>query len=192
MRQAMSRPRRWLVPRLIVVAVGIIVVAVLTALAQQWVPRWWAEVTGDTSEGQGVVYNVADGDTLTVTAGGEKVKIRLLGIDAPEVAHGGDPAGCGGSEAKQTLQAMLPKGATVSWVTDPISDQVDVYGRVLAYVAADGIEDVGLALIEQGMVEAWVPKGEPYPARWADYMAAQKAAQKVKTGSWAVCPALGR
>jgi endonuclease YncB( thermonuclease family) len=130
---------------------------------------------------------------LTVLdSAGEKVKIRLLGIDAPELAHFGDPAGCGGVEAKDALVAMLPKGAEVTWVTDPIADQADVYGRVLAYVSGPGVDDVALALIEQGRAAAWVPSGEPHPTRWSSYTSAQKTAQNGAVGSWAICSELGR
>lgn len=37
------------------------------------------------------VVSVADGDTLTVSSRGKKEKLRLCGIDAPEVAHGRKP-----------------------------------------------------------------------------------------------------
>ena len=38
------------------------------------------------------VQRIADGDTLTaISANGTKLRIRLLGIDAPEIAHGTNP-----------------------------------------------------------------------------------------------------
>jgi len=38
------------------------------------------------------VDRVSDGDTLTaMTENGTKLRIRLLGIDAPEIAHGDEP-----------------------------------------------------------------------------------------------------
>jgi len=144
-------------------------------------------------ENTGVVYSIADGDTLTaLDESGKKVRIRLLGIDAPEISHGSTPADCGGPEAKEALSAMVTEGDSVTWVTDPISDPVDVYGRVLAYISTADINDLGLMLLEQGRVEAWVPKGEPYPTRWGQYVSAQKTAQMAGEGSWSQCQTLGR
>jgi len=141
----------------------------------------------------GTVYSVADGDTFTMTASnGTKTKVRVLGIDAPEMAENGNPAECGAAAAKTAMQAMLPKGAPVTIVTDPVSDQTDRYGRVLAYASTKTVADVGLQQIQSGLAEAWVPSGEPHNTRWAQYTAAETTAKTSHTGSWATCPQLGR
>jgi micrococcal nuclease len=173
---------RFAVPLIVVVVIG---------LTCYWISARSDDEAG-TSAGRGTVYSVADGDTLTVLSDGRKVKIRVLGIDAPEIAHGAEPADCGGPQAAAAASTMLPVGSPVTWATDPISDQKDVYGRVLAYVATSDIPDVGLALIEQGLVEAWVPSGEPHPTRWGGYIAAQRTAHDGDVGSWAACRTLGR
>jgi len=178
--------------RVVVLLVVALVVAGAVLVKTGVAGRWWQGQTGATTSGSATVVSVADGDTLTVKDGGQTVKIRLLGIDAPEIAHGATPAGCGGPEAKDALVAMLPRGTAVSYVTDPIADQVDQYGRVLAYVATDGVPDVALALLEQGRAEAWVPSGEPHPTRWNTYVTAQRKAQGARTGSWSLCSTLGR
>jgi micrococcal nuclease len=137
------------------------------------------------------VTSVADGDTFTgrnVT--GAKVKVRMLSIDAPELAHDGNKAACGSGEAAARLRALL-SGQTVSLVADPRADATDRYGRRLAYVELDG-RDVALQLVSEGLVEAWYPRGEPEPARFAGYADAQHAASKKRAGSWATCSNLGR
>jgi micrococcal nuclease len=144
------------------------------------------------AESSGVVAGVVDGDTVRITTDGDEVTVRLLGIDAPEIAHGSDPADCGGPEAKTALAELLPVGTEVTVTTDPVSDQADRYGRTLAYVAAPGVEDVALELIERGLVAAWVPDGEPEPTRYQDYEDAQNAAQEASEGSWRLCGTLGR
>lgn len=173
-------------------AIALGVVIILIAVGQVVLPGLWAKWFADTTSGTGIVYSVADGDTVTLVVDGEKVKIRLLGIDSPEVAHGANPAGCGGEEAKAALVVMLPKGTQVAYVTDGVADQVDRYGRVLAYVSTADVADVGLAMIDQGHAEAWVPAGEPHPDRWSAYVKAQEKAQKNSVGSWANCDHLGR
>jgi len=141
----------------------------------------------------GTVFSVADGDTFTmVTSDGAKTKVRVLGIDAPEMAEYGNPAECGAADAKAALQAMLPKGTAVTIVTDPVSDQADRYGRVLAYATTKTVPDVGLRQIEAGLAEAWVPSGEPHNTRWAQYTAAEQTARSAHKGSWGTCPDVGR
>jgi endonuclease YncB( thermonuclease family) len=48
----------------------------------------WASLTVMSAEITGRVVGVSDGDTITVLVGGnESVKVRLVGIDAPEKAQ---------------------------------------------------------------------------------------------------------
>jgi micrococcal nuclease len=54
------------------------------------------------------VDRVSDGDTVTATdASGTKLRIRLLGIDAPEIAHGSKPGQPFGEEARQYLDSLV-------------------------------------------------------------------------------------
>ena len=74
------------------------------------------------------VQHVSDGDSVTArSANGTTLRIRLLGIDAPEVAHGTKPGQPFGEEARDYLDHLIG-GKTV---------RVDAYGpdqykRVLA------------------------------------------------------------
>ena len=62
---------------------------------------------------EGVVKKVADGDTLTlITPEGTKLRVRLYGIDAPEIRHGKKSGQPYGEEAKAALMA-LTLGKTV-------------------------------------------------------------------------------
>src|SRR5690606_6193718 len=106
-----------------------------------------------------VVARVVDGDTLDVTLdgrpAGETERVRLVGIDTPEVAHEGtperpgNPADCYGPEAAEFTSGLLPAGTPVRLERDVVGR--DDYGRVLAYVyrAADGIL-VNYELARQG------------------------------------------
>lgn len=73
-----------------------------------------------------------DGDTFDISGcGGDFERIRMLGIDAPEIAHGDDPADCWGPEAGNEL-ARLIDGREVTLTFD--EECVGVFGRTLAYV----------------------------------------------------------
>jgi micrococcal nuclease len=137
------------------------------------------------------VTSVADGDTFTGRdPTGAKVKVRMLSIDAPELAHDGNKAACGSGPAATRLRSLL-SGATVTLTGDPKADAADKYGRRLGYVDLDG-RDVALALVSEGLVEAWYPSGEPRPARFNAYSDAESTAKQARTGSWAICSVLGR
>ena len=138
----------------------------------------------------GRVIRVADGDTVTVQTSSDKLKVRLLGIDAPEIAHGSSPADCGGPQAAAALRALV-KGREVSLSTDPRSGTHDRFGRVLGYVDRGG-RDVALQLITDGHASPWLPKGAPEPSRWRSYVAAGDQAATQRRGSWATCTHLGR
>lgn len=60
---------------------------------------------------RGVVTYVLDGDTVQVTtASGRDVRVRILGISAPEVAHQGEPGECYGRRSTRHLKHLLPAG----------------------------------------------------------------------------------
>lgn len=84
----------------------------------------------------GVVERVVDGDTLIAEVDGERERIRLLRIDAPEVARDGDPGECLGDAATAALTELLPPGARIDLATDV--EVRDRYGRLLAHVWVDG------------------------------------------------------
>jgi endonuclease YncB( thermonuclease family) len=69
--------------------------------------------------------SVGDGDTITVTEGSRRIKVRLACIDAPETSQ--SPYGM---EARKTLQDLLPIGAQVTLKTKA----TDRYGRSVAEV----------------------------------------------------------
>ncbi len=57
---------------------------------------------------EGNVNKVADGDTLTtITREGTKLRVRLYGIDAPEIQHGKKPGQPYGEQAKAALMGLV-------------------------------------------------------------------------------------
>lgn len=54
------------------------------------------------------VQRVLDGDIITaISANGPKLRIRLLGIDAPEIPHGNKPGQPYGEEARDYLDHLI-------------------------------------------------------------------------------------
>lgn len=137
------------------------------------------------------VIRVADGDTLTVRIEGRDERVRVLGIDAPEIAKDGQPAGCGAGAARAELRRLVGSGP-VAIAGDPVSDERDRYDRLLAYVTTEDDSDVGLALIEGGFAAAWYPSSEPRPNRYLRYKAAEIKARLHGVGLWSTCPTVGR
>lgn len=148
--------------------------------------------TSTPAPGQRVtVTHVSDGDTFNATrADGVRLRVRLLGIDAPEVGDDDTQPQCGAAQATKALSGLVA-GRRVHLVGDPRADKVDRFGRYLSYVEVDGT-DVAFALVTAGMAAAWYPRGEPMPQRFPAYQDAEDAARAARTGLWRTCPTIGR
>lgn len=128
---------------------------------------------------------VVDGDTIRLVVDGEKIRLRLLGVDAPEKGQ------CGASEATQRLQQLITDSDHITIRTDPVAGSTDRYSRILGYVELDG-KDAAEILISEGLVGVWWPQSAPTPTRGTTYRDAEKKAVDAKTGSWAACGTVGR
>jgi endonuclease YncB( thermonuclease family) len=93
------------------------------------------------------IVDVADGDTITAepAEGGDRIKIRLHGIDTPERKQP-----YGESARGYTVKAALYRQATIH----PQSQGKDRYGRIVAIVEIDGAGVLQEMLLEAGL--AWV------------------------------------
>lgn len=124
----------------------------------------------------GVVIRVVDGDTLWVrdatgVPGGETLKVRILGIDAPEICQ------LGGLEAGEVLRGHV-LGQTVT-LTSSSTRSRDDYGRLLARVDKQG-DDVGRWMVRRG--QAWSYR---YRRTAGPYAAEQAQAQAAGAGLFA-------
>lgn len=142
----------------------------------------------DPAEGKATqvrVTAVVDGDTLRVEdlAGRPLGRVRLLGINAPEVAHPPAPAECYADHATDLLEDLAPVGSTVQLVADSGQPDRDRYDRLLRYVDHDDV-DVAHELL------AVVPHAATRPPRtWPGktYSAAADDAQEADRGLWRTC-----
>lgn len=128
------------------------------------------------------VVRVVDGDTYDVRYGGRTVRVRVIGIDTPEV-YG--TAECGGPQASARAKRLLPPGTTVLLTSDPSQQLEDRYGRSLRYVARNG-HDIGRKLLAAGLAEVYVYNHKPFK-RVDAYRDAQRAAQRADRGIWGSC-----
>jgi len=123
-----------------------------------------------------VVAQVLDGDTL-VLAGGQKV--RLLGIDAPELEKAGQPAGFLAHKAKKVL-TDLASGQQVRLHYDAL--RYDRYGRLLAVLyLADGT-NLNRELVRQGLARVYtIPPNLRFRE---ELLQAQREAILAQRGIW--------
>ncbi|MEV7431845.1 thermonuclease family protein [Nocardioides sp. NPDC092400] len=130
------------------------------------------------------IIRVIDGDTVQVklTAVQKRARVRLIGIDTPEVFGGKE---CGGPAASKSAKKILPKGTRVLLVSDPTQDLKDRYGRLLRYVMK-GSTDVNRLQVKRGHAEVYVYGGKPFK-RVKKYRASQAAAKKADLGMWGAC-----
>jgi micrococcal nuclease len=140
------------------------------------------------SGGDGVpvrVTRVVDGDTIHVLMDGRDERVRFIGIDSPEIAHGGRPAECFGDRAFDQTRRRL-EGRSVRLDFDV--DRRDRFGRLLAYVSdAQGL--VNLALVRDGYA---IVLTVPPDTRLADeFERAEVDARAAGRGLWSACPTPG-
>lgn len=129
------------------------------------------------------VVAVVDGDTIDVaTAAGEQ-RVRIIGIDTPEVGRDGEPSECYAHEARDFVDELL-YGRDVELRSDATQSDVDAYGRLLRHVIIDG-HSAAVETIAAGAGHEYT-----YDAAYdgqSDHQAAQDAAQSAGLGLWGAC-----
>lgn len=137
----------------------------------------------------GVVDEVVDGDTVDIVIGGRDERVRLIGIDTPEVHVEQGAPECFGPEASGFTAKLLPSGTAVRLERDVVGR--DDYGRLLAYVyvsgAAGPADDVMVneAIVRHGF--ARVLTIAPNGAFHERLVAAARAADRDGLGLWTAC-----
>ena len=116
------------------------------------------------------VERISDGDTVSVMVGGRLEKVRLIGIDAPEMAQ--RPWG---KRAKQHLEDIL---AGSSWSVTIERDVVerDKYGRLLGYIRTSEGRLINEMMVRDGYAVLYT---FPPNVKYVDlFTAAQREARK--------------
>lgn len=124
---------------------------------------------------EGEVVKVSDGDTVHVLSDGQKSKIRLDCIDAPESLQE-----YGKEATKHLADLILGKTVTV------VYDKNDRYGRMLGIIFMDDLE-VNLEMVATG--NAWHYRQFDKTIAYCD---AERMAREKELGLWAnpspICP----
>ncbi len=135
------------------------------------------------------VMQVYDADTIAILQDGERVSVRLIGIDSPEVDTRYTKAECYGIESSASARELL-NGKMVRIETDSSQNTYDAYQRLLAYVYLPTESSLGgilvnKLLIEQGLAREYTYK-DPYTYQ-SDFKAAEEIARTSKKGLWSAC-----
>ena len=141
---------------------------------------------GEDSGLEAWVIKVHDGDTVSVSFGQRREKIRLIGIDAPELFE--EPWG---KIVREHLRRLLgspkrrgylnPFGSTMVRIETDVEKR-DRYGRLLAYVWTKDGKCVNVEMVRDGLAVLYTV---PPNVKYADILRdAQREAKEARTGIW--------
>jgi micrococcal nuclease len=170
-------------------------VVLLVGLDRGFVYRKWTSGFGAPADGPAddfrryhgrtvLVTRVVDGDTLHIDVPGDDspaVKVRLLGIDAPETAGTeGEPM----HFARESAEAArrLAGGEEIALYLDEKHETRGKYGRLLAYVELPDGTLLNEWLISQGYAYADLRFRHSY---YQKYRQLETAARSLNRGLWA-------
>ncbi|MES0371473.1 MAG: thermonuclease family protein [Mariprofundaceae bacterium] len=137
----------------------------------------WAGTFSQLSSNRWVtVSKVYDGDTFK-TRSGEKV--RLLGINTPEIAHGGKPGQPFGKIAKHELKSLI-QGKLVRLQFD--REKRDKYGRLLAHIYLRDGTWINAHMIERGLAHSYT--FAPNFRHSSELLKKERTARNSKPGIW--------
>jgi micrococcal nuclease len=143
-----------------------------------------AAATAEAVQVQGV--EVHDGDTIRATLpDGQKVVVRLIGVDAPEIDGPYRQAEFGGVAATAFARRLIGSGP-VTLERDPGGDDKDKYDRLLRYLRLPDGRDAGSEIIAAGYARAY--RKFSY-TRKGSYQELEKQAKLAARGLWGAGPA---
>ncbi len=155
----------------------IIVIALIGAgLEINRLKNFWSNPVSDRI----TVKHIIDGDTIVVDYNGRTEKVRLIGINTPEIHHPTKGVEPYGYEAKRFVEGILKPGDTVKLEFDV--QLRDRYGRLLAYMyLADG-RFLNALLLENGYAQVMtIPPNVRYQE---EFLKLQRDARENKRGLW--------
>jgi endonuclease YncB( thermonuclease family) len=154
---------------------ALMVLVVAAAMAKHGVANGQRVLTPEFSAR---VIHVNDGDTLVaLRANGQKIKVRLANIDAPETDHGRCRPGQPFSEKSSQALKRLVHGKTTEFVCSTL----DQYDRHICDVVLNNTT-ANRELVRQGL--AWANRARPSYLRDSGVVDAEREAQVARRGLW--------
>ena len=141
------------------------------------------------------VARVIDGDTFVLS---DSQRVRILGIDCPEIAKPGKSAQPFGEEAKQKTKNLI-EGKTIKLTFEPAvqlspftkggntKGVYDMFGRLLAHVWLVGSNNKDSLFIQAELIKAGLAKVRYYSKQkryYGIFKNLQRTAKKNKVGMW--------
>jgi len=127
---------------------------------------------------------VHDGDTITVREGGRVEKVRLVGIDAPELQDERPEYRKAAYAARDYARSRLG-GETVTLESEPRQGDRDAYGRLLRYVVLRDGTNVNEDLVRKGYAHVY---DKFQFTRKPQFKAAEAEAKRENLGVWTLPP----
>lgn len=128
------------------------------------------------------IIRVVDGDTFVVNVDGKDEKVRLIGIDTPEVVDPRKPVQCFGREASDKAKEML-HDVYVHLEADPTQSNHDKYDRLLRYAFLENGTFFNEYMVKEGYAHEYTYQ-IPYKYQ-KRFKTAQTYARENKKGLWA-------
>jgi micrococcal nuclease len=132
-----------------------------------------------------LVERVVDGDTVVVRLDGQSVKVRLIGVDAPESVDPRKPVERFARESAAFLRQLV-EGKAVRLAYEPAGARIDPFRRTLAYLyrEPDGLF-INREIVAKGFGHAYTK----YPFQYLeDFRAAEREAREKGLGLWGPDP----
>lgn len=132
----------------------------------------------------GIVERIVDGDTIDLRIVGRDERVRLIGIDTPELHTDSGVPECFAVEATHFTGAELPVGSEVRLERDIVGR--DDYGRLLAYVyrRPDDVLINELVIARGYARPLTIAPNDSFSRR---FVAAAAAAESADLGLWGAC-----
>jgi micrococcal nuclease len=130
------------------------------------------------------VVTVHDGDTITVRIDGHTEKVRLVGIDSPELQDERQTYRDAAYEARNYARSRLG-GETVTLESEPRQGDRDAYGRLLRYVILRDGTNVNEDFVRKGYAHVYDRFNFTLKPR---FKAAESEAKREKLGVWKLPP----
>lgn len=126
------------------------------------------------------VTHCHDGDTCRLkTSDNLSIKVRLIGMDAPEVTYRRKKGQPFGKRSRDFINELI-KGKKVTLKTYGL----DVYGRNLAEIYL-GSKNINVEMVTAGLAEIYYGKKDQ-GVNYIPYEKAQKTAKEEKRGIWSL------